>query len=206
MVGSSSIANLYLQSMVFYSCISFTSYYPNDTSSVYLTDLPRRTTTQDSSGTQYGCHVNFYGGSSSYNAPPSLPDVTRTEDHTGYSNPTDGCVAPGSLIVNQATYDASGNATTAIDADNHLGCTSGSGSTTYSACAAYDGFDTHLVTVSNAKKQSSTNSYSASNTGGYGQWLLATKDANGQTTTFQYDGLGRLTAMAAPGDTLTSPT
>ncbi|GCF10715.1 RHS repeat-associated core domain-containing protein [Dictyobacter arantiisoli] len=186
--------------------ISDTTYYPNDSSSVYLTDLPGRTTTQDSSGTQYGCHVNFYGGSSSFTTPPSLPDVTRTEDHTGYSNPTDGCVAPGSLIVNQATYDASGNATTAIDADNHLGCTSGSGSTTYSACAAYDGFDTHLVTVSNAKKQSSTNSYSASNTGGYGQWLLATKDANGQTTTFQYDGLGRLTAMAAPGDTLTSPT
>ncbi|WP_149404561.1 RHS repeat domain-containing protein, partial [Dictyobacter arantiisoli] len=127
--------------------------------------------------------------------------MTRTEDHTGYSDPNNGCAAPGSLIANQTSYNASGTPVATLDADSHQGCTSG-----YTACATYDGFATHLTTATNAKKQAVTASYSSTAAGGYGQWLMATKDANGQTTTFQYDGLGRLTAMAAPGDTLTSPT
>lgn len=42
--------------------------------------------------------------------------------------------------------------------------------------------------------------------GGYGQWLLSTTDANGQTTTYTYDVLGRLTSIIEPGDTQNLPT
>ena len=183
--------------------IASTTYYPTDTSSVYLTNLPGLTTTIDSSGVQYGCHVNFYGGSSSYTTPPTLPDVTRSEDHTGYSDPSNGCLASGSLLVNQATYDASGNPIASIDGDTHLGCTSGPSS--YSSCAVYDGLGTHLVSATNAKSQTATNSYNPTVDGGYNQWLMATKDTNGQSTAYQYDALGRMTAIADPGDTLSSP-
>ncbi|GER89989.1 hypothetical protein KDW_41510 [Dictyobacter vulcani] len=183
--------------------ISKSTYYPNDhVGSVYLTNLPALTTTQDASGTQYGCHANFYGGSSAFNTAPSLPDVTRTEDHTGYSDPSNGCNAPGSMVVNQTVYDASGTPTATLDPDSHKGCNSN----TYTACATYDGFGTHLTRAYNAKNQLVTADYNSTAGGGYGHWVLATKDANGQTTAYQYDVLGRVTAVAAPGDSITSPT
>ncbi|WP_126556624.1 RHS repeat-associated core domain-containing protein [Dictyobacter kobayashii] len=181
-------------------------YYPNDNplGSVYLTNLPALTTTQSASGTQYGCHATFYGGNSAFNTAPSLPNVTRTEDHTGYSDPSNGCNAPGSMVVNQATFDASGTPVATLDPDSHKGCTNGSSQ--YTACASYDGFGTHLTKAYNAKNQMVQADYNSTAAGGYGQWLMATKDANGQSTAYQYDVLGRLTAVAAPGDTLDSPT
>ncbi|GHO82246.1 RHS repeat domain-containing protein [Dictyobacter formicarum] len=172
--------------------------------SVYLTNLAALTTTQDASGTRYGCHANFYGVNSAFNTAPTLPDVTRSEDHTGYSDPSNGCLAPGSLIVNQASFDSSGVPVATLDPDSHQGCTGGS--TKYTACASYDGFDAHVTKAYNAKNQMVQTDYNGTATGGYGQWVMATKDANGQTTAYQYDTLGRLTAVAAPGDTLTSPT
>ncbi|GCE23180.1 hypothetical protein KDK_69800 [Dictyobacter kobayashii] len=186
--------------------ISKSTYYPNDNplSSVYLTNLPALTKTQSASGTQYGCHATFYGGNSAFTTAPSLPDVTRTEDHTGYSDPSNSCNAPGPMVVNQATYDASGMPVATLDPDSHKGCTNGASQ--YTACASYDGFGTHLTKAYNAKNQLVQADYNSTAAGGYGQWLMATKDANGQSTAYQYDVLGRLTAVAAPDDTLTSPT
>ncbi|GCE23204.1 RHS repeat-associated core domain-containing protein [Dictyobacter kobayashii] len=186
--------------------ISKSTYYPNDNplSSVYLTNLPALTKTQSASGTQYGCHATFYGGNSAFTTAPSLPDVTRTEDHTGYSDPSNSCNAPGPMVVNQATYDASGTPVATLDPDSHKGCTNGASQ--YTACASYDGFGTHLTKAYNARNQLVQADYNSTAAGGYGQWVMATKDTNGQSTAYQYDVLGRLTAVAAPDDTLTSPT
>jgi hypothetical protein len=64
--------------------VSSTQYCPNDNISggIYLTDLPMQTQTQDQSGTQYGCSQITYGSNSSYNAQPTVPDVTRTANYT----------------------------------------------------------------------------------------------------------------------------
>ena len=171
-------------------------------SSVFLTDLAGQTFTQDAAGTLYGCHANFYGGGG-FLTTPSQPDLTRHEEHTPY---TGGCAAPGTLVATLHGYDSSGVPITNTDGDNHLGCTSGS--TQYSACATYDNLDTHLLTATNAKNQTTTYSYDTQQEtpeAGFGQWLMSTTDVNGQTTTYQYDALGRLTAIINPGDSVSSP-
>src|SRR5207249_4418929 len=41
---------------------------------------------------------------------------------------------------------------------------------------------------------------------GFGLWPVSSIDANSQTTSFTYDGLGRPTSTVLPGDTGTTPT
>ena len=178
------------------------TYYPNDNlgTNRYLTDLPAFVKDLDGSGTYYGCTAYVYDGNSSAPHPPATPAITQ---QLGYLNQSGGCVPP--TVTTQHTYDSSGNPITAIDGDGHTGCTSGSGS--YSACASYDGFDTHLVQALNAKNQKVSYRYDTTQPeGGYGQWLLSTTDANGQITSSTYDVLGRLTSEIAPGDTQNLPT
>jgi len=178
---------------------------PNDNlgSGIFLTDLLAKTYTQDQSGNQYGCHANFYGSNTGDLQAPSVPSLTRTEDHTPYNGTPQNCV--GAINATLHSYDASGNMLTTTDPDGHLGCTSGSAQ--YSACATYDStYQTHLLTATNAKNQTTTYSYDSSASGGFGQWLISETDPNGQTTTYQYDALGRLTAVIRPGDSLSSPT
>src|SRR5450631_1719022 len=76
----------------------------------------------------------------------------------------------------------------------------------YSACATYDSFDTHLLSGTNAKNQKTSYTYDTSVAGGFGQWETSTTDVNGQVTSYQYDALGRLTAVIRPGDSASSPT
>ena len=78
--------------------------------------------------------------------------------------------------------------------------------TNASACATYDVFGTHLLQAVNAKNQAVNYHYSTAASSGYGQWMLSTTDANGQTTNYTYDVLGRLTSVIEPGDTLSQPT
>jgi YD repeat-containing protein len=83
----------------------------------------------------------------------------------------------------------------------------------YTACAGHDAlYGSLLAKVTNVLGQqanlnyttdgANTNSPDASN--GWGQWLTTSADPNGQTSAYGYDALGRLTAMALPGDTLSS--
>ena len=178
-----------------------TAYYPNDNlgGSVYLTDLPAFVTDQDAGGTYFGCTAMAYGNNASAPHAPLVPAVTQ---QIGYPNQSGGCGAP--TITTTHTYDSSGNPITATDADGHQGCTHGT--TNASACATYDGFGTHLTQAVNAKNQAVNYHYSTAASGGYGQWVLSTTDANGQTTTYTYDVLGRLTSIIEPGDTQSQPT
>ncbi len=179
-----------------------TTYYPNDNvnGNTYLTDLPAFVDDQDARGTFFGCAATVYGSNASAPHAPVVPAVTQ---QISYPNQSGGCVP--STIITQHSYDSSGNPLTATDGDGHQGCTSGSAR--YSACATYDGFDTHLTKAVNAKNQAVSYRYDTSQaSSGYGQWLLSTTDANGQTTTFTYDVLGRLISEIKPGDTESQPT
>jgi YD repeat-containing protein len=180
------------------------TYYPNDNvgSGIYLTSLPAITQTQDGSNTPYACSQSVYGNNSNATTPPSLPDVTQAQSYSIAGS--GGCTGTNNLITVQHTYDASGNAVTAIDGDGHLGCTENGNQ--YSACAMYDSADTHILTATNALNQATTYTYATDSTGGFGEWLTAETDPNTQTTQYQYDVLGRLTAIARPGDSLGSPT
>ncbi len=179
-----------------------TAYYPNDNINglVYLTDLPAFVTNQDAAGTYFGCTALVYGNNASAPHAPNVPSVSQ---QIGYPNQSGGCAPP--TISTQHTYNNSGNPIAATDADGHQGCTMNGAQ--YSACASYDGFQTHLTQALNAKNQAVNYHYDTSlASGGYGQWLLASSDANGQMTSYGYDVLGRLTSVVKPGDTANAPT
>ncbi|HVB25739.1 MAG TPA: hypothetical protein VNG51_27630, partial [Ktedonobacteraceae bacterium] len=102
-----------------------------------------------SSGTPYSCSQVIYGSNTNATTPPTVPGVTQEQSHT--VGGTNGCSDNSNLITVQHGYDVSGNPITGIDGDGHLGCTSGS--STYSACAVYDSFATHITTAKNALNQ-----------------------------------------------------
>ncbi len=188
--------------------ITHQTFYPHDDISggIYLTDLPAIVQTQDGtnsqSGTPVACSQYIYGANSSVTTSPTLPGATQAQAYTVVGS--NGCTGSANLITTKASYDASGNPITTIDGDNHLGCTSGSN--TYSTCATYDSLAVHIVKVVNANNQTITSSYDSSASGGFGEWLTSQTDVNGQVTSYQYDVLGRLTAVIRPGDSSSSPT
>ena len=179
--------------------ITGTTYYPYDQvgSGIYVTNLPAYTFTQDSSGKKYNCVASVYGNNTS---PSQSPSSTNTTSDITYLN-NGNCTGAAATIKH--TYDASGSPITATDANDNQGCTSGSNK--YSACATYDSFGLHMLTSSNAKNQIGTYGYDTTATGGFGQWLMKTTNANGQSVSYQYDVLGRLTAQFQPGDSASSP-
>ncbi|MDQ2714976.1 MAG: RHS repeat protein, partial [Chloroflexota bacterium] len=176
------------------------TYYPNDNlgGGIYLTNRPAQQQKQDNTGTVLACGQNIYGANANATTPPTVPGATQLLMYTT----SGGCT--GTAITVKHAYDVSGNPIGNIDGDTHLGCTIGS--TQYSACATYDSFGTHLISAANAKNQTGSSSYDSSAAGGFGQWLTAMTDANGQSTSFQYDVLGRVTAAIQPGDSTSSPT
>jgi RHS repeat-associated protein len=176
--------------------------YPHDDlgNNIYLVNLPALTQVRDASSppfSAFDCEQVIYGSNSSATMAPSLPDVTQAQS---YSDP--GC--GGTLVTVKHSYDASGNAVTATDGDNHQGCPAAS--PTYSACASYDSFASHVVSATNAANQTTSYGYTTTAASGFGQWLTSQTDVNGQTTSYQYDILGRLTAIVRPGDSSGSPT
>jgi RHS repeat-associated protein len=184
--------------------VQASTYYPNDNlgSNVYLTNLPAFAQDLDGSGTSFGCTAFIYGANTTTSQAPTTPEVTKQAE---YVQQHAGCTS--TTVMTQHTYDSSGNPITAIDGDEHLGCALAGSTTQYSACATYDGFATHLTHALNAKNQSVAYLYNATLAStGFGQWLMGTTDANGQTTTYGYDTLGRLTSIVQPGDSQADPT
>jgi RHS repeat-associated protein len=178
--------------------------YPHDDlgNNIYLVNLPAITQTQDGSGNPVSCGQFVYGANTNATTAPNVPDVTQQQDHTVAGS--SGCGDSTNLITVKHGYDASGNLINSIDGNNNQGCPSSS--PTYSVCAGYDSFAIHPASITNAKNQTTTYGYTTTAAGGFGQWLTSTTDVNGQTTSYQYDILGRLTALVRPGDSSGSPT
>src|SRR6185312_15510134 len=171
--------------------VSATTFYPNDNlaGGVYLTNLAAITQTEDGTGASLTCSQVTYGANSSVTTPPILPSVTQSQDFVN----SGGCNNGRNVLV-KTTYDTSGTPLGVLDAVGHTSCTIGSSS--YTTCAAYDTFGTHVSSVIFFNDTTTTATYNATTAaGGYGQWLLSTTDVNGQTTSYQYDVLGRLTAV-----------
>ena len=83
----------------------------------------------------------------------------------------------------------------------HKGCTVGS--STYSACLAYDAtFSTLPVSAANALNQTATLGYGTNTdaTGGFGLWPTSATDPNSQVTKTAYDALGRIVSATLPSE------
>jgi RHS repeat-associated protein len=139
-----------------------------------------------------------------------------------------GNLAQDGQVSTTRTYDSNGNLLGVRDADAVAGNTQHTDATNctiasvaYTACAQFDGLYSALPTQITQALTSTTDESSSFNyttdganpnspdaTNGWGTWLTSSSDANGQTTSYAYDALGRLTATAQPGysDTLSSPT
>ncbi len=116
-------------------------------------------------------------------------------------------IRPAEQSTTTTAYDPYGNTIGGTDADanagisGHTGCTVGS--TAYTSCASYDStFDAFQTGATNALNQSGSTSY-ANTTAlfGYGTWPISATDANSQTTSVNYDFLGRMTGETLPGET-----
>jgi RHS repeat-associated protein len=165
----------------------------------YLVDLPSFQDLEDGSGGRLRCASAGYD---------TAGRVTTASRYTSCGTSANG-FAPGGPISTFRTYDASGNPVGANTPDAvagstaHQGCAVGT--TAFSSCTTYDGtFDALSTSSSNALNQRSTTAYQAPGggtaAGGFGLWPVSTTDANGQTTTFTYDALGRPTGSTLPGE------
>lgn len=179
---------------------------------VYLIDLPLLQSVEDSSGssgTRYSCNYTLYDSMTAY-TPGQISSLTQgnvAEQDTYTNCGTAPSYTPSGKIGATTSYDGLGNPTGSQDPDavygdaSHKGAagTSCSGSTT---CTTYDSTTWAKPTASgNAANLNSTSSYGTDASSGYGLWPTSTTDANGQTTTYSYDALGRMLTMVAPGQT-----
>ena len=199
--------------------VAKTSYTWNDSVSAsatsatgtYLIDVPAFADVEDSSGNRYRCRYASYDGQANVIGQTTgltLAEPTRTDTYTSCGTSANNYTPSGQLSAT-SVYDAFGNVVAADDADAlagssaHVGCTLGS--STYSRCATYDGtFRVLPASSANALNQRAQTGYQApasgTATGGFGLWPVSATDANGQTTTFTYDALGRTTSATLPGE------
>jgi RHS repeat-associated protein len=186
-------------------------------SGTYLLAVPAYTMIEPSGGSvRLACVLRgFDGHAYTIGAYSGLTKGQETtEDHytTQCGTPANGWTYTGKAETT-ATYDAFGNLLTTDDADanagvsGHTGCTNGSTQTLYTACAGFDpNFGTLLIWTKDALNQISHENYPLTTsqwgtTNGWGQWLPSQTDANGQTTSFAYDPLGRLVSTTLPAET-----
>src|SRR5713226_8582905 len=100
--------------------VTHATMYPHDDlgNNIYLVNLPAITQVRDASSPPFDaftCDQFVYGSNTNATMAPSLPDVTQAQSYTAT-----GC--GGDLVTVKHSYDASGNAITATDGDNHQGC------------------------------------------------------------------------------------
>ena len=82
----------------------------------------------------------------------------------------------------------------------HIGCTISS--VQYTSCTTFDSaYKTLEVSSGNALNQSTTTGYTSTAAGGFGFWPTTNADFNGQSTSYAYDALGRMTSATLPGET-----
>ena len=159
-------------------------------------------------GRRYSCNYTLYDGAAYTTGQASgltKGNVSEQDTYTGCG--TTPSYTPSGKVGATTSYDPYGNATASQDPDAYSGDaahkgapgTSCAGNTT---CAQYDGTTQAKTTgSSNAGNLTSASGYDTTPAYGFGLWPKTTTDANGQTTTYTYDALGRMLTMVAPGQT-----
>lgn len=152
----------------------------------WIVGLPKYTKLLDSDGDIVSQKWFYYDGADSYDTSPVNGLLTKEE--AWLYNPEDK--SEKKAYVSYA-YDAYGNPATVT---NYL--TRDGSSVSYSATTEYDS-QVHIypIKATNALGQSISSTYDYR----IGQ-ALTTTDANNQTTTNTYDGLGRLISVSGPKD------
>ena len=186
---------------------------PSTGQGVYLIDFPTFTDVQDTAGNRYSCTGKGYDGQSAtgQNSGLTKGELTNVDQQT-FCGTSPNFTDQSGLVRTTYTYDSFGNQASSKDADASVGI-SGHTTTCFgtgpsaSTCTQYDTtFDALSVATENALGQQEQTGYTQNITGGYGLWQTSTTDVNGQTTTYGYDGLGRMTSRTLPGETSGQPT
>ena len=180
----------------------------------YLIDFPAFSDTEDTSGNRYSCNYITYdpatGGGTGANLNLLNGNLTKQTSYTSCG--TSPNFTPSGPITITYGYDAYGNSVSKDDADANAGITSHylngctvSG-TKYSNCTTFDGSFAALPTQqANVLNQATSATYqplaSATAGFGWGLWPMSTTDANGQITSYTYDGLDRPLSVTAPLET-----
>jgi RHS repeat-associated protein len=140
----------------------------NSATGHYLIDKPAFSDTEDTSANRYQCSFSQYDGMTSWvsGQQPGLTvgNLTKSTRNTGCGTAANNYSDVTGPIMTTSVYDAYGNRVGSTDPDAnagnsaHVGCTVGS--TSYSACTAYDGiFGVLPKSASNALNQSSSTAY-----------------------------------------------
>jgi RHS repeat-associated protein len=180
-----------------------TEFYPNVTTTRYLTGLPGMTQTFDCSGTSCnfaGTPISevryIYDSNTNHTTPPTTGNLTRLRTKAGTI--TD----PDKYIDQTFAYDGWGNqvsATAYVQHGSEAAFAAGDSQTT-TACyggggvanCVDDGLHTYLLWTENSiGRVSSTYNYRTGN-------LLSETNLNGRVTEAEYDSLGRLTKIYLP--------
>jgi RHS repeat-associated protein len=177
---------------------------------VYLIDLPALQVVDDAAnggGNRYSCHYTNYDGQGYHTSQYSLltqGNVTEQDTYTGCG--TSPNYTPSGKLGATATFDSYGNLLSRTDPDANNGdashtITSGP-CATETTCVTYNPTSEAQLAQSESVNNLSTASNGGADNGqgaGYGLWPTSTTDANGQTTTYTYDPLGRQLTMRLPG-------
>ncbi|MBI4597113.1 MAG: glycohydrolase toxin TNT-related protein [Candidatus Omnitrophica bacterium] len=147
----------------------------------WILNRPAVVQTLDAAGVVIAQRRFYYDGASSTAALPTLGDLTREEEWL--NAPTE------QWLATSLAYDAYGNVAGVTDA---LGRTTAN---------TYDAGGTYLTRIQNALGHSRQLAYDAR----LGQ-VTSSTDQNNQTTTTEYDALGRVTNVIGPLDTAALPT
>lgn len=162
---------------------TLTTEYSYNTSS-WIVGLPKSTKLTDNSGSTVSQQWFYYDDAGSYDTSPSQGLLTKEEVRLYNSQD-----ASEKKISSQYSYDSYGNLTKATNAKG------------YSTTTGYDStLHSYPVKVTNAQGHTVTSEYDYKT----GQ-ATKTTDVNSQTTQYQYDSLGRLSAAIGPKDSDSSP-
>lgn len=175
----------------------------------YLIDMPAFTDTEDGSGNRLACSYTSYDGLSYTTGQTATLTEGLATTETAYSScgTSANNYTPSGASTTTTTYNTFGKAVATDDPDanasisGHTGCTVSS--MAYSTCIGYDStFDVFQTSSGNALDQTRSTSYaSTGDLFGFGTWPASTTDVNGQTTSYTYDALGRMTGEVDPGET-----
>ncbi len=173
----------------------------------YIIDTPAFSDTEDGSGNRLACSYTSYDGQSYITGQTNKLTSGKATTGTLYTDcgTASNSYTPSGPITTSPTYDAYGNLIATNDADanagiaGHKGCSIGA--TQYTGCTTYDSTFATLETAStNTLNQTSSTSYGSGAFGGYGLWPVSDKGIDGQTTSYTYDLLGRMTSQTLPGE------